>query len=270
MRTFFLACYHPNTLIKAMLFMEPLNHWKNQQSSWRWLLGYALVVIGISLLLYFYHEAYHGFREALRFFSSRTRVSAYIASFGLYAPPVFVGLQFLQVAIAPIPGELAGFIGGYIFGTIAGFIYSTIGLTLGSWVAFMISRRFGLPLVRRFVGKETMDKFDYLMEHQGALFSFIFFLIPGLPKDSLCYLLGLSPMHVVTFLVVSTIGRIPGTLLLSMQGEAIRAEHYRAFFVILGLGLTAIVLALIYRDRIEHWLKHSKHPNLRLRRKKQQ
>jgi len=249
-------------------FMTPPNHRENQQSSWKWNLGYALVVIGISLLLCFYHEAYHGFREALRFFSSRTRVSAYITSFGLYAPLVLIGLQFLQVTVAPIPGELSGFIGGYIFGTAVGFLYSTIGLTLGSWVAFVISRRFGLPLVRRFVGKETMDKFDYLMEHQGALFSFIFFLIPGLPKDSLCYLLGLSPMHVLTFLVVSTIGRIPGTLLLSMQGEAIRTEHYRAFFVILGLGLTAIVLVLIYRDKIEHWLKHSKHPHIRLRGKK--
>jgi uncharacterized membrane protein YdjX (TVP38/TMEM64 family) len=161
--------------------------------------------------------------------------------------------------VAPIPGDLTGFIGGCLFGTVAGFLYSTIGLTLGSWLAFVISRRFGLPLVRRFVGKEIMDKFDYLMEHKGALFSFIFFLIPGLPKDYFCYLLGLSPMHVLTFLVVSTVGRIPGTLLLSMEGQAIRAEHYRTFFAILGLGLTAIVLALIYRDKIEHWLRHNKH-----------
>jgi len=225
--------------------MKPLNHLKKQQSSWRWLLGYALVVIGISLLLCFYHEVYHGFREALRFFSSRTRVSTYIAAFGPYAPLVFMGLQCLQVIVAPVPGELTGFVGGYLFGTGTGFIYSTIGLTLGSWVAFMISRWFGLPLVRRFVGKETMHKFDYLMEHQGALFSFIFFLIPGLPKDSFCCLLGLSPMHVLTFLVVSTVGRIPGSYLLSLQGETVRAEEYRAFFVILGLGLTAIVLALI-------------------------
>jgi uncharacterized membrane protein YdjX (TVP38/TMEM64 family) len=250
--------------------MKPLNHLENRQSSWRWLLGYALVVIGISLLLYFYREAYHFFREALRFFSSRTRVSTYIASFGPYAPLVFIGLQCLQVIVAPVPGELTGFIGGYLFGTGAGVIYSTIGLTVGSSVAFMISRWLGLPLVRRFVGKETMDKFDYLMEHQGALFSFIFFLIPGLPKDSFCYLLGLSPMHVLTFLVVSTVGRIPGTYLLSLQGEAVRAEEYRAFFVILGLGLTAIVFGLIYRDKIEHWLKHSNHPHIRLRGKKNQ
>jgi uncharacterized membrane protein YdjX (TVP38/TMEM64 family) len=237
--------------------MNLANHRNNQQPKWKWVLEYALVLIGISLLIYFYREAYHGLREALRFFSSRTRISAYIASFGPTAPFVFVGLQFLQVMIAPIPGELTGFIGGCLFGTAASFLYSTIGLALGSCLAFMVSRWFGQPLVRRFVGKEIMDKFDYLMEHKGALFSFIFFLIPGLPKDSFCYLLGLSPMHFLTFLVISTVGRIPGTLLLSMEGQAIRAEHYRSFFVILGLGLTVIVFALIYRDKVEHWLKHN-------------
>jgi uncharacterized membrane protein YdjX (TVP38/TMEM64 family) len=103
-----------------------------------------------------------------------------------------------------------------------------------------------------------MKKFDYLMEHKGAFFSFVFFLIPGLPKDYFCYLLGLSPMHILTFLIISTVGRIPGTLLLTMQGQAIRSEDYRAFFVILGLALLSIVLTIIYRDWIESWLKVKK------------
>lgn len=238
--------------------MEPLNYSRDQKPNWKWILGYALVVLGLCLLLYYYKEAYLGFRDLVRFFSSRTRVSAFVASFGPFAPLVFMGIQFLQVLFAPIPGELTGFIGGYLFGTGLSFIYSTIGLTLGSWVSFLIARRFGFSFVRRFVGKEIMEKFDYLMEHQGAFFSFLFFIIPALPKDYFCYLLGLSPMHVLTFLVVSTIGRIPGTLLLSMQGEAVRSEDYRAFFVVLGLGLLALVLALIYRDRIESWLRIEK------------
>jgi len=238
--------------------MEPLNHSGDQKPTWKWILGYALVVLGLCLLLYYYKEAYLGFRDLVRFFSSRTRVSAFVSSFGPFAPLVFMGIQFLQVLFAPIPGELTGFIGGFLFGTGAGFIYSTIGLTLGSWVAFLIARRLGFSFVRRFVAKEIMDKFDYLMEHQGAFFSFIVFIIPGLPKDYFCYLLGLSPMHVLTFLMVSTIGRIPGTLLLSMQGEAVRSEDYRAFFVVLGLGLLALVLTLIYRDRVESWLRIKK------------
>jgi uncharacterized membrane protein YdjX (TVP38/TMEM64 family) len=240
---------------------------KNRKPPWKSILAYGLILLGLCFLLYYYREAYHFFREAVRFFTSKSRVSAFVASFGPYAPLIFIGLQILQVLLAPIPGELTGFIGGYLFGIGAGFIYSSAGLILGSWAAFLISRRLGLPVVRRFVGKEIMDKFDYLMEHQGAFFSFIFFLIPGLPKDYFCYLLGLSPMHVLTFLVISTVGRIPGTLLLTMQGQAVRSEDYRAFFVILGLGLLLVVLTLIYRDRIEIWL-HKNHSPRKLRGRK--
>ena len=234
---------------------------------WKRIVAYGLLVLGLCLLFYFYREAYETVRQAVRFFSSKTRVSAYVASFGPYAPLSFMAIQILQVLIAPIPGELTGFIGGYLFGTEMGFIYSTLGLTAGSWAAFLISRRFGMPFVRRFVGKDIMEKFDYLMEHQGAFFSFIFFLLPGLPKDYFCYLLGLSPMHVLTFMLISTVGRIPGTLLLTMQGQAVRSENYRAFFVVLGLGLVLIVLMLIYRDRVEDWL-HRSHPHRKHRRGK--
>jgi len=231
---------------------------ENQKRRWKSIVGYGFLLLAVCLLLYYYREAYQGCREGWYFFSSRERINAFIASFGSYAPLAFILVQILQVLLAPIPGEFTGFIGGYLFGIGPGFVYSTIGLSSGSLFAFWISRRLGLPFVRRFVGKETMGKFDYLMEHQGAFFSFIFFLIPGMPKDYFCYLLGLSPMHVVTFIVVSSVGRIPGTLLLAMQGQAIRSENYRAFFVVLGLALFVIVLTLVYRDRIEGWVKSNK------------
>jgi uncharacterized membrane protein YdjX (TVP38/TMEM64 family) len=108
------------------------------------------------------------------------------------------------------------------------------------------------------VGKDIMARFDYLMEHKGAFFSFIFFFIPGTPKDYFCYLLGLSPMHIVTFLIISTVGRFPGTLLLTLQGQAVRSEDYRSFFVVLGVALFFLVVAFIYRDQIEGWLKPRK------------
>ncbi len=230
----------------------------NQNRIRRTFIQYGLLLLALCLLFYYYREIYGGFRKTLRFFSNKTRVNAFVASFGPSAPLVFIALQVLQILFAPFPGEITGFVGGYLFGIGPGFLYSTVGLTLGSLLAFWISRRFGMPFVQRFVGQELMKKFDYLMEHQGAFFSFIFFLIPGLPKDYFCYLLGLSPMHMLTFLVISSVGRIPGTLLLTLQGQAVRSEDYRAFFVVLGLALLAIVLTLIYRDRIERWLKHEK------------
>ena len=77
-------------------------------------------------------------------------------------------------------------------------------------------------------------------------------------------------MHVLTLMLVSTVGRFPGTYLLSLQGQAVRAEEYREFVVILGLELTAIVVGHIYRDKIEDWLKHRKHLQISLKTRKKQ
>ncbi len=240
--------------------MNDIDDSKNQTFRWKIWLSWGLLILALSLMLYYYREVYAVCRGTWNFCSSREHMNEFVRSFGVYAPLVFIGVQILQVLFAPVPGELTGFVGGYLFGVGLGFIYSTIGLFAGSLLAFAIARRFGLPFVRRFVGVEPMARFDYLMEHQGAFFSFIFFLIPGLPKDYFCYLLGLSPMHVFTFLVVSTIGRIPGTVLLTMQGQAVRSENYRTFFVILGLALLVVVMTTVYRHRIDRWLKRKKAP----------
>src|SRR5205807_2641072 len=39
-----------------------------------------------------------------------------LREWGVLAPVIFMGLQALQVIIAPIPGELTGILGGYLFG----------------------------------------------------------------------------------------------------------------------------------------------------------
>ena len=231
---------------------------ENFRTNWKTFLPYGLLLLAFGLLFYYYQEVHEWFFQGVHFFSNKERVNNFVTSFGSYAPLVFIGLQILQVLLAPIPGEFTGFVGGYVFGNVPGLIYSTVGLSLGSLFAFLIARGLGMPFVRRFMGQELMGKFEYLVERHGAFFTFILFLIPGIPKDSLCYLLGLSPMHIFTFLVISCVGRIPGTLLLTMQGASVRSEHYRASFIFLGLILLLIVLAVIYRDRIENLLKHKK------------
>ncbi len=155
--------------------------------------------------------------------SSRTKTSLSISFKPLHPfdEIVFISLQILQVVFAPIPGEVTGFIGGYIYGPVLGTIYSTIGLVIGSWLAFILARYFGLPFVEKTVKPEIIKKYDFILEHKGALVAFILFLIPGFPKDFLCYIMGLSHMTVWTFLVVSSIGRLLGTVLLSVCGVAL-------------------------------------------------
>ena len=132
----------------------------------------------------------------------------------------FIILQAIQVIAAPIPGEVTGFIGGYLYGIVIGIVLSTIGLTIGSWVAFTLSRVLGRPFVEKFIKKKTIERYDYLLHHKGAFLVFLLFLIPGFPKDSLCYILGLGHLTTKEFLIISTVGRFAGTVLLTL-GEVI-------------------------------------------------
>ena len=188
-------------------------------------------------------------------FLDRQRMTAFIHEHRAYAALIFIGLQALQVVAAPVPGEVTGFVGGYFFGSFWGVVYSTIGLTLGSWIAFLIARMLGRHLVEVFVNPEVIKRYDYVMKHKGLFLAFVMFLIPGFPKDILCYLLGLGHMGQRDFLLVSTSGRLLGTTLLTVGGTFFRDARYGAFFTVVGIGVAAILLVMVYRERIEAWFR---------------
>jgi uncharacterized membrane protein YdjX (TVP38/TMEM64 family) len=159
------------------------------------------------------------------------------------------------VVIAPIPGGAIEFIGGYLFGAKGGFLYSMIGLLIGSWFAFSLARIFEKLAVEKFVTEETRKKFGYLIGHEGVILSFLLFLIPGFPKDALCYILGLTPMHLGMFLFIATVGRVPGTLMACLQGAKAFDHQYKAFLILLGISILIILIFYIYHDQIHHAIK---------------
>jgi uncharacterized membrane protein YdjX (TVP38/TMEM64 family) len=189
-------------------------------------------------------------------YSSSDKLSKFLQGLGPYSPAVFVLLQVLQVIAAPFPGELTGVAGGFVYGKGIGFVLSAVGLSLGSWVAFELASILGRPFVERFVRAEVLQKFNFLTTRTGTLICFVLFLFPGFPKDYLCYVLGLSRMRLSTFLLVSVLGRLPGTYLLTMQGATIRDEQYHTFLLITVASLGVLIIAYLYRNQLFDWLKH--------------
>ena len=188
----------------------------------------------------------------------RPELKRMIASFGVYSPLVYVLIQIVQVIIAPIPGGAIEFIGGYLFGAKLGFLYSMIGLFLGSWIAFSLARIFEKLAVEKIVPLETRKKFDYLIGHEGVILSFLLFLIPGFPKDALCYILGLTPMHLGIFLFISTVGRVPGTLMACLQGGKAFDYQYKTFLILLGISTLVLLAFYIYHEEIHHVIQKLK------------
>ncbi len=195
------------------------------------------------------------YRLAWEVFSSREHLRMYVMSWGAYAPLAFIGIQSFQVVFAPIPGEVTGAVGGFIFGAWPNVIYSTIGLTLGSVAAFVFARIVGQPVVEVIVGRKSLERFHYLTEKHGNLLSLILFTIPGFPKDILCYILGLSPMRFISFVFVCFLGRIPGTIMLSLGGAAVFDENWTLLAIVCAACVVLIGAAFFSRDRIEVWLK---------------
>ena len=227
----------------------------SRQARWTWA---ALCLLGglFAFLLYRYHSQV--WIEAVNlwhFFGDRYQLKKVLQSFGPYSPLVFILLQIIQVVIAPIPGEPIEFLGGYAFGVWGGMLYSMIGLIAGSWIAFSIARIFKKWAVEKFVSAATMKKFEYLIGHQGVILSFLLFLIPGFPKNALCYLLGLTPMHMGIFLIISTIGRIPGVLMLTLQGAKVCQHQYKTFFILFVISALIFLVFYIYRENIIRWIK---------------
>jgi uncharacterized membrane protein YdjX (TVP38/TMEM64 family) len=221
-----------------------------------WLLA-ALAVIGLCayLAVHFWEPLWTWLAPYYDLVTSKEQVKTLIKSAGPLAPLLFIAIQALQVVFAPIPGEATGFLGGYLFGVPLGLTYSMLGLTLGSIVAFLLGHWLEKHYIARIVSRETMQRFDFLMEHQGALVAFILFLIPGFPKDYLCFILGLSPMNIRVFLVICIIGRIPGTLMLTLQGAEVYAGHYWSTVILFGFCLLVAGLAYFFRETLYSWIR---------------
>jgi uncharacterized membrane protein YdjX (TVP38/TMEM64 family) len=226
----------------------------------RWIIGGAIIATLIASCGWLVLTNAPAYQFLVRLYVDKRFLKHTLREWGVLAPVIFIGLQALQVIVAPIPGELTGILGGYLFGQWAGLLYSSIGLALGSVAAFAVGRWLGARYVQKLVSPDIWRKMGFIVEAEGAILCFIIFLIPGLPKDMACYLFGLSPMPFWIFAVISTLGRIPDTWVLSAQGAHTASGDYRAV-----VFLTAIVVAVAlplyyYRTRLVAWFRTKQVP----------
>ena len=219
----------------------------------RWGLAIGSFIAVIAAAVWFVWSDNSWYRLLVRMYQDEIFLKKTMDDLGLLAPVVFILIQALQVVISPIPGEATGFLGGFLFGEWLGLIYSTIGLTLGSALAFTAGRWLGAHFVQKLVSKETWDRLGFIVEAEGAIICFIMFLIPGLPKDMVCYLFGMSPMPLWVFTVVSGLGRVPGTWVLSAQGARTATGSYVQLVLLTAIALAVALPLFYYRHRIVAW-----------------
>jgi uncharacterized membrane protein YdjX (TVP38/TMEM64 family) len=229
-------------------------HAKRGPASWsgpaRWALASLFLAVLLGAIIWLVMTDSPKVKLAVRLYQDKYFLRDTVASWGLMAPLVFIGIQAMQVIISPIPGEITGPVGGALFGTMWGLIYSSIGLTIGTLTCFGLGRLWGEPLIRPWLSEHHWNTMSFIVEAEGAIICLILYLIPGFPKDAISYLFGISPMPFWLFAVVSTVGRLPGTWISSYFGAHVGEHQYVYAAVFIALVMGACLPLYYYRQRI--------------------
>ena len=192
-----------------------------------------------------------------QFVSETARMEALMSRRPYVGRLVYVLMAFLQVIIALIPGEPVEIAGGYVFGTIEGTILYLLGATLGSLLVFGIVRKFGMKLLELFFEKDSIGKLHFLQHsrRRTILLAFIF-VVPGTPKDLLCYFAGLTDIPFRVWFWVCSVGRLPSIVTSMLGGDALETKSYMDAIVVFVVTLLLSVVGMLVYKGICRWHEH--------------
>ncbi len=181
---------------------------------------------------------------------------AWVDSAGIWGRVVFVGMVVLQVLVAFIPGEPIELAAGYAFGFWEGSLLTLAGFLIGSWLVFILVRKYGMKLVEVFFSKEKMDEIKFLKNPKKTkAISFILMVIPGTPKDMLSYFAGLTHLTMGEWLTIVAVGRIPSLITSTITGAAAGEQNYLVTSISIAVTVIISIAGVIYYRQI---CKHEK------------
>lgn len=229
---------------------------ENQYSKKRKIIGAAVLIVIIAV---FAAITWAITKRILEIGSAPRDVKEFIGSFGWAGWLVALGLQFLQILVAFIPGEFIETGMGYAFGAWGGTLLCYIGLALGELTVFIVIRLFGKRAVEYFVPLEKLSRFSFLNDDSKLKkMVFIMFIIPGTPKDLLTYFAPLTKLKLSEFLSISLIARFPSVVSSTIGGNMLGEGRYlHAAILYAATGIVSLAGLKVYDVILEKKQTHS-------------
>ena len=203
------------------------------------------IIVGLPVILFF------TCRDTLFNKEWLANLPEFIMQYKGYAAAVLTGIQILQVIICIIPGQPIQLAASYLFGVLKGYLISIGGAFIGAFIAFYIARALGKDSLEVIFGEEKVNDYHRkLNSGKGLTAVLLIYLIPGVPKDLVAYVAGISDMRLRPFLIVSTIGRSPGMLGSLLTGYFISSRNYAAIGVLAVVTAVILIICFVKRKQL--------------------
>ena len=209
---------------------------------------YNLISIVVIVGLIVFGSLYFG-RSISRFARNPDEFKEFIEKYGAASRLVFIGIQVLQIIFVFIPGELIELAAGYTFGWLEGTLLCLVGVLLATIPIFYLVRFLGKKLIFIFISGDDFKKLSFLRKEKNRdILFFLFYFIPGTPKDLFTYFAGFTKIKPLRFFLISTLGRIPSILSSAIVGERASDEKYISSIIIfVSMALVSAIGLVIYR-----------------------
>ena len=219
------------------------------------LIAFLVLMVVIMVLLWPYiHEVFEP--------GGLSRVIDDVRNAGPLGFLILLAMQFMQIVVAFIPGEVVQMAAGMMYGPWLGAAVILLGCIISSAFVFVVVHRLGAPFVQDMVPTKYLDKFR-AFEESGKLsiVVFILFLIPAMPKDTFTYLVPLTNMRMRDFLVLSNVGRIPGIVISTYAANGLVDGNITQSIIIFAVVAVIAIVAIVFRDKIMNLFHHDKGEN---------
>ncbi len=164
------------------------------------------------------------------------------------ALPIYLLITILAIVLAPVSIIPLMPIATMLWGPFHAGLISLIGLTIGSIIAFMVARKYGRPLLIKFLDIKKMQKIENYIPKENVFWTIILLRIT-IPADILSYALGLfSKISLTRYTLATLIGIIPFAFIYSYLGTI------PAFYQTLALIISLLVILI--------GIKIKKHQNI--------
>lgn len=164
-------------------------------------------------------------------------------------------IQFLQITFIPIPSTPVTALGALMFPFWKCFVLTVTAHVSGSLLAFWMARKFGLGLIYKLGGRDSVERMREKMKGREKTIGILGLIFPVFPDDLISLLLGLTNMRYSTFLFWQVLCRsmtcawtFYGTQALALIGQMQIPFYY--WLIGGGIAGALITAMIIYQDKI--------------------